>query len=56
MLLEKKINTKSSVLDNIKHKQLNWYDHVQRMNEERLPRRKGRTRNSRMEEVTTEMR
>ena len=47
--------------------QLNWYGHVQRMDEERLPRkklkwcptgrrRKGRPRNSWMLEVTTGMR
>jgi hypothetical protein len=46
---------------------LNWYDHVQRMDQERLPRRilewcptggrrKGRPRNSWMQEVTTGMR
>ena len=54
-------------LDYIRYKQLNWYVHVQRLNKERLPRkilkwclprrtRKGRPRNSWMQEVTTEMR
>ena len=32
------MNIKNSVLDYIRYKQLEWYDHVQRMNEERLPR------------------
>ena len=52
---------------NIRYKQLNWYGHVQRMDQERLPRRilewcppgrrrKGRPRNSWMQEVTTGMR
>ena len=52
------------VLDYIKYKQLNWYGHVQRMDEERQPRkilescphgrrrRKGRPRNSWTQEVT----
>ena len=39
MLLEKKINIKNSVLDYIGYKQLNWYGHVERMDEERLPRK-----------------
>ena len=39
MLLEKKINIKNPVLDYIKYKQLMRYDHVQRMNEERLSRK-----------------
>ena len=54
-------------LDYIKHKQLNWYGHVQRMYEERLlekfwngvhleEEKKGRPRNSWMQEVTTGMR
>ena len=61
------MNIKNSVLDYIKYKQLNWYGHVQRMEEERLPRKilewcplgrgtKGRPRNSWMLKVTTEMR
>ena len=62
------MNIKNSVLDYIKYKQLNWYGHKQRMNKERLPRkilewclpgrrrRKGRPRNSWMQEVTTGMR
>ena len=39
MLLEKKMNIKNSVLDYIRYRQLNWYGHVQRKNEERLPRK-----------------
>ena len=30
---------KNSILDYIKYEQLNWYDHVRRMNEERLPQK-----------------
>ena len=66
MLLEKKINIKNSVLGYMRYEQLNWYGHVQRIYEERLPRknlkwcppgrRKGRTRNSWLKEVTTGMR
>ena len=55
------------VLDCIRYKQLNWYSHVQRIDEERLPRkilewcplgkrRKGRPRKSWMQGVTTGMR
>ena len=61
------MNIKNSILDYIRYKQLNWNDHVQKMDEERLPRkilewyppgrlRKGRTRNSWMQEVTVVMR
>ena len=61
------MNIKNSVLDYIRYKQLNWYGHVERMGQERLPRRilelcppgrrrKGRPRNSWMQEVTTRMR
>ena len=38
-ILEKKIHIKNFVLDYIRYKQLNWYGHVQRMDQERLPRR-----------------
>ena len=38
MLLAGKGNIKNSVLNYIRHKQLNWYGQVQRMNEEKLPR------------------
>ena len=67
-VIREKMNIKNSVLDyNIRYKQLNWYDHVQRMYQERLPRRilewcppgrrrKERPRNSWMQEVTTGMR
>ena len=61
------MNIKNSVLDYIGYRELNWYDYVQRMGQERLPRRilercpperlrKGRPRNSWMLEVTTGMR
>jgi hypothetical protein len=60
------MNITNSVLDYIRYKQLNRYGHVQRMDEERLPRkilelcppgrRKGKTRNSWMQEFTTGMR
>ena len=60
-------NIKNSVLDYIRYKQLNWYGRVKRVDQERLPRRilewcppgrrrKGRPRNSWMQEVTTGMR
>jgi hypothetical protein len=56
-VIREKINIKNSVLDYIRYKQLNWYGHVQRMDQERLSRRilkwcppgrrrKGRPRNS----------
>ena len=35
----KKSNIKNSVLDYIRYKPLNWYGHVQRMDQEKLPRR-----------------
>ena len=61
------MNIKNFVLDYIRYKQLNWYGHVQRIDQERLPRRilvwwppgrrrKGRPRNSWMREVKTGMR
>ena len=61
------MNIKNSVLDYIRYKQLNWYGHVQSMDQERLPRRilewcpperrrKERPRNSWMQEGTTAMR
>ena len=61
------MNIKNSVLDYIKHKQLNWYGYVQRLDQEMLPRRilewcppgsrrKARPRKSWMQEVTTEIR
>ena len=34
-----KMNIKNLVLDYIKYKQSSWFGHVQRMDEERLPRR-----------------
>jgi len=33
------MNVTRSVLDDIKTKQLKWYGHVQRMEEERLPKK-----------------
>ena len=56
------MDIKNSVLDYLRYKQLNWYGHVRRINEERLSRkmlewcppvrrRKGRPRNSWMQEV-----
>ena len=62
-----KMNIKNSVLDYIRYKQLNWYGDVQNMDQERLPRRilnwcplgrrrKGRPRNSWMQEITAGMR
>ena len=67
MILEKKSLLKIPFLDYIRYKQLNWYVQVQKMNKERLPQkiqawcpsgksRKGRPRNSWMQEVTTEIR
>ena len=61
------MNIQNSVLNYIRYKQLNWYGHVQRMDQERLPRRilewctpgrlrKRRPRNSWRQEVTTGMR
>ena len=53
------------MLDYIRYKQLNWYIHVRRMNEEMLPRKmlrwcphgkKRRPRNSWMQEITTGVR
>ena len=65
-VIREKMNVKNFVLDYIKYKQLNSYDHVQRMDEERLlrkilewcpsGRRKGRPRNWWMQELTTGMR
>ena len=37
--MRKKNNIKNSVLDYIRYKQLNWYGHVRRMNEEKLSRK-----------------
>ena len=65
-VIVEKTNIKNSVLDYIKYKQLNWYVHVRRMNEERLPQRilewhrpgsrsKERPWNSWMQEVTSRM-
>jgi hypothetical protein len=59
-VIREKINIKNSVLDYIRYKQVNWYDHVQRMNEERLSRNilelcpPGRRRKGRMQEIKLE--
>jgi hypothetical protein len=37
--IRKKTNIKNSLLDYIKYKHLNWYDHVQKMDEGSLPRK-----------------
>jgi hypothetical protein len=61
------MNIKNSVLNYIRYKQFNWYGHVKRMDQERLPRRilewcppgrrtTRRSQNSWMQEVTTGMR
>ena len=36
--IREKMSIKNYVLDYIRYKQLNWYGHVQRMDQERLPR------------------
>jgi len=65
--IREKTNIKISVLGYIRYKQLNWYGHVQRMDQKRLPRRilewcplgrrrKGRPRNSWMQGLQTAMR
>ena len=36
-IIKQKMNVKRSLLDDIKTKQLQWYGHVQRMEEGRLP-------------------
>ena len=38
-VIREKMNIKNSVIDYISYKQLNWYSHVQRVVEERLPRK-----------------
>ena len=66
-VISEAFNIKNLVLDYIRYKQLNWYGHLRRINEEWLPqtilgwcppgrRRKGRPRNSWMQEVATGMR
>ena len=61
------MNINNSVLNYVRYKHLNWYGHVKRMEQERLPRRilewcpPGRRRNRRpritwMQDVTTGMR
>ena len=37
-VIREKMNIKNSVLDYIRYKQYNWYGHMQRMDQERLPR------------------
>ena len=62
-VIRKKMNIKNSFLDYRRYKQLNWYGQVQRMYEERLPRKflewktmKGKTSKFVDAEVTTGMR
>ena len=66
-VIREKVDIKNSVLGYMRYSQLNWYGHVQRMDEERLPRkilescpprrrRKRRPRNSWMKKGTTGMR
>ena len=38
-IIREKMNIKDSLLDYIRYKQLNWYGHLQRMDQERHPRR-----------------
>ena len=38
-VFREKMNIKNSILDYVRYKQLNWYGHVQRMDDERLPRK-----------------
>jgi hypothetical protein len=60
------MSIKNSILDYIRYKQLNWYGHMKRVGQGSLPRRtlewcppgrrrKGRSRNAWMQEVTTGM-
>jgi hypothetical protein len=39
IMLSEKMNIKNPVLDYIRNKQLNWYGHEQKMDQEGLPRR-----------------
>ena len=39
ILLERKMNIKNLVLEYIRYEQLNWYGHVRRMNEKRIPKK-----------------
>ena len=38
-VIREKMSIKNSVLNCIRYKELNWYGHVQRMDQERFPRR-----------------
>ena len=38
-IIREKSNIRNSVLDYIRYKQLNWYGHVQMMDQESLPKR-----------------
>ena len=38
-IIRKEMNVKNSVIDYVTYKQLNWYRHIRRMPEERIPRR-----------------
>ena len=53
------MNVKNSVIDYVTCKQLNWYGHIRRMPEERIPRRVWEWcppgKNTWMQEIMTEM-
>ena len=38
-VIRKEMNVKNSVIGYVTYKQLNWYGHIRRMPEERIPRR-----------------
>ena len=46
-VIKEKMNIKNSVLDYIRYKQLNWYGHVQRIDEERLKKSRACRQNGR---------
>lgn len=65
-VIRDKMKCKKSIIDFVEHKQLKWYGHVRRMEQERLPkniidwipngRKKGRPPNTWIQEVQTVMR
>ena len=38
-VIKKEMNAKNSVIDYVTYKQLNWYVHIRKIPEERIPRR-----------------
>ena len=65
-IIRKELNVTNSVIDYFTYKQLNWYGHIRRMPEEKIPRRvwelcppgrrgRGRPRNTWMQEIMTGM-